>query len=301
MPRPYEPGVQRLLCSAAMQDFEGRIAVVTGAASGIGFALAQRFAQEGMKVVLADVEAPALEAAVTRLRQEEREVLGVVTDVSKPDLVQALAQKALDTYGKVHVSCTNAGVAGAGGSSGPVWEKTQNDWQWAFGVNFWGVVNGINAFLPAMLAHGEAGHIVNTASIAGVTANVFGIYGVTKYAVVAFSEYLYHSLREANAGIGASVLCPSFVATNLGTSDRNRPAELQSAVAAGSGPPAWANDPAVLNARNKRIEAAQAAGIVLDAISEDRFWIFTDTEMDATIRARFEGMLARRNPGATLL
>jgi NAD(P)-dependent dehydrogenase (short-subunit alcohol dehydrogenase family) len=284
-----------------MQDFEGKVAVVTGAASGIGFALAHRFAQEGMKVVLADVEAPALEAAVTRLRQQEHEVLGVVTDVAKSEAVQALAQAAIDNYGNVHVLCNNAGVAGAGGSSGPAWEKSQNDWQWAFGVNFWGVVNGINAFLPAMLAHGEAGHIVNTASIAGVTSNVFGIYGVTKYAVVAFSEYLYHSLRETGARIGASVLCPSFVATNLGTSDRNRPAELQSAVATAAAPPAWVNDPAVLNARDKRIEAAQAAGIVFDAIREDRFWIFTDTEMDETIRARYEGMLARRNPGATLL
>ena len=284
-----------------MQDFEGKVAVVTGAASGIGFALAARFAQEGMKVVLADVEAPALEAAVTKLRQQEHEVLGVVTDVSKSESVAALAQRAVETYGNVHVLCNNAGVAGAGGSSGPVWQKSARDWQWAFGVNYWGVVNGVNAFLPAMLAHGEPGHVVNTASIAGVTSNVFGIYGVTKYAVVAFSEYLYYSLRETDAKIGASVLCPSFVTTNLGASDRNRPAELQSDVARASAPPTWQNDPAVLNARDKRIEAAQAADIVFAAIRDNRFWIFTDTEMDETIRARVEGMLARRNPGPTLL
>ena len=152
-----------------------------------------------------------------------------------------------------------------------------------------------------MLAHGEEGHVVSTASIAGVTANVFGIYGVTKHAVVALSEYLYHSLLEANAKIGASVLCPSFVTTNLGTSDRNRPAELDSKVARASAPPAWHTDPAVVSARDKRIEAAQAAEIVFEAIRENRFWIFTDREMDASIRARVEGMLARRNPGATLL
>jgi NAD(P)-dependent dehydrogenase (short-subunit alcohol dehydrogenase family) len=284
-----------------MQDFEGKVAVVTGAASGIGLGLAARFAQEGMKVVLADVEGPALEAAVTHLRQQEHDVLGVITDVSKPEAVEALARRAIEAYGKVHVLCNNAGVAGAGGSSGPVWDKTPNDWQWAFGVNLWGVINGINAFLPAMLAHGEEGHVVNTASIAGVTSNVFGIYGVTKQAVVALSEYLYHSLRESGAKVGASVLCPSFVTTNLGTSDRNRPADLQSDVARASAPPAWANDPSVLNARDKRIDAAQAADIVFEAIRENRFWIFTDGEMDATVRARFEGMLARRNPGPTLV
>ena len=243
-----------------MQEFEGKVAVVTGAASGIGFAMAERFAQEGMHVVLADVEAPALEAAVTRLRQAEHDVLAVVTDVSKAESVEALAQRAFETYGNVHILCNNAGVAGAGGSSGPVWEKTQHDWQWAFGVNYWGVVNGIQAFVPRMLAAGEEGHVVNTASIAGVTSNVFGIYGVTKYAVVALSEYLYRSLTETGAKIGASVLCPSFVTTNLGSSDRNRPAELKTASAPpAAAPVSWHTDPAIVAAREKRIEASQAA------------------------------------------
>jgi NAD(P)-dependent dehydrogenase (short-subunit alcohol dehydrogenase family) len=284
-----------------MQQFEGKVAVVTGAASGIGFALAERFAQEGMHVVLADVEAPALEAAVTRLRQAEHDVLAVVTDVSNPESVESLAQRAFETYGKVHVLCNNAGVAGAGGSSGPVWEKTSHDWQWAFGVNYWGVVNGIQAFVPRMLENGEEGHVVNTASIAGVTSNVFGIYGVTKYAVVALSEYLYRSLTEAGAKIGASVLCPSFVTTNLGSSDRNRPADLRGAAPASTAPVSWHNDPAVVAAREKRIEAPQAAEIVFQAIRDNRFWIFTDTEMDATIQARTDAMLARRNPGTSLL
>jgi NAD(P)-dependent dehydrogenase (short-subunit alcohol dehydrogenase family) len=284
-----------------MQHFEGSVAVVTGAASGIGFALAERFAQEGMRVVLADVEAPALEAAVTRLRQAEHEVIGVVTDVSQAEAVEALARRAFDAYGSVHVLCNNAGVAGAGGSSGPVWEKTDRDWQWAFGVNYWGAVNGIRAFVPKMLAAGEEGHVVNTASIAGVTSNVFGIYGVTKHAVVALTEYLQRSLLEVDARIGASVLCPSFVSTNLGSSDRNRPDGLRNDAMPASAPPGWHDDPTVTAAREKRIEASQAAEIVFQAIRDNRFWIFTDHEMDVAMRARAEDMLARRNPGRNLV
>ena len=284
-----------------MQDFEGKVAVITGAASGIGFAMAERFAQEGMRVVLADIEEPALEAAVTRLRQAEHEVLAVVTDVSKVEAVGALADRAFETYGNVHVLCNNAGVAGAGGSSGPVWEKTDRDWQWAFGVNYWGVLHGIQAFVPRMLANGDEGHVVNTASIAGVTSNIFGIYGVTKHAVVALSEYLYRSLVEVNARVGASVLCPSFVTTNLGTSDRNRPAELRNETPYAQSPADWANDPTIVAAREQRIDAARAGGIVFEAIRDNQFWIFTDHTMDRPMRARSEAMLARRNPGWTLL
>jgi NAD(P)-dependent dehydrogenase (short-subunit alcohol dehydrogenase family) len=284
-----------------MEDFAGKVAVVTGAASGIGFAMAERFADEGMKVVLADIEEAALEAAVVALRRKEHEVTGVLTDVSRAEAVQALAQRVFETYGGVHVLCNNAGVAGAGGSGGPVWQKSAKDWQWAFGVNFWGVVNGIDAFLPRMLAQDEEGHVVNTASIAGVTSNVFGIYGVTKHAVVALSEYLYHNLRETNAKVGASVLCPSFVTTNLGSSDRNQPSDLQNPQSNLPGPAAWVSDPTILEARAKRIDAAQAAEIVFQAIREQRFWIFTDREMDGPIRARTEGMLTRRNPGSTLV
>ena len=284
-----------------MEDFAGKIAVVTGAASGIGFALANRLAEEGMRVVLADVEEPALEAAVLALRRKEHDVLGIRTDVSSAASVQALARQVFETYGAVHVLCNNAGVAGAGGSGGPVWQKSAKDWQWAFGVNFWGVVNGIDAFLPRMIEQGEEGHVVNTASIAGVTSNVFGIYGVTKHAVVALTEYLYYSLLESKAKVGASVLCPSFVATNLGTSDRNRPADLQNQQPNAAGPAAWVNDPTIAEARAKRIEAPQAGEIVLQAIREQRFWIFTDREMDGPVAARTDAMLARRNPGATLV
>jgi NAD(P)-dependent dehydrogenase (short-subunit alcohol dehydrogenase family) len=285
-----------------MQDFEGKVAVITGGASGIGFAMAERFAQEGMRVILADVEEPALEAAVTQLRQGEHEVLGVVTDVSKLESVQQLAARVFDEYGAVHVLCNNAGVAGPGGSSGPVWEKSDRDWQWAFGVNYWGVLHGIRAFVPRMIESGEEGHVVNTASVAGVTSNLFGIYGVTKHAVVALSEYLYRSLIEADAKVGASCLCPSFVASNLGTSDRNRPAELKNeAVTSNDAPPPWRDDPTIAAGIEARIDAAQAAGIVFEAVREGRFWIFTDHTMDEAMRARADGMVARRNPGWNLL
>jgi NAD(P)-dependent dehydrogenase (short-subunit alcohol dehydrogenase family) len=284
-----------------MQNFEGKVAVITGGASGIGFAMAERFAQEGMRVVLADVEAPALEAAVTQLRQAEHDVLGVLTDVSKLEGVEALADRAFETYGNVDVLCNNAGVAGAGGSSGYVWEKSDRDWQWLFDVNYRGVLNGIRAFVPRMLEAGEEGHIVNTASIAGVTSNVFGIYGVTKQAVVALTEYLYRSLIEADAKIGASCLCPSFVSTNLGTSDRNRPAELQNERPVANVPPRWREDPTLAAAIEGRIDAAQAGDIVFEAIREGRFWIFTDHLMDEAMRARADGMVARRNPGWNLV
>jgi NAD(P)-dependent dehydrogenase (short-subunit alcohol dehydrogenase family) len=168
------------------------------------------------------------------------------------------------------------------------------------GVNFYGVVNGISAFLPAMIESGEAGHVVNTASMTGVASNMFGIYGVTKHAVVALSEYLYYSLAEQGAKIGASVLCPSFVRTNLGAADRNRPDALKNEASPAPPPPTWINDPAVLNARAKSIDTDASAQIVLDAIRESRFWIFTDREMDDAIRARTDGMLAWRNPGVTL-
>ncbi|HWC29553.1 MAG TPA: SDR family NAD(P)-dependent oxidoreductase, partial [Dehalococcoidia bacterium] len=182
-----------------MQNFEGKVAVVTSAASGIGRALAERFANEGMRVVLADVEEPALETAVRELTQAEHEVIGVQTDVSKRESVEELARQAIDAFGKVHVLCNNAGV---GGGRGLLWEMTLNDWEWTFGVNFWGVLYGIRTFVPLMLSHGEEGHVVNTASMAGITPGG-GPYGVTKHAVVALSEGLYLNLRMIQAKIGA--------------------------------------------------------------------------------------------------
>src|SRR5437870_3195787 len=206
-----------------MRDFAGKVAVVTGGASGIGLGLATRFAQEGMKVVLADVEAPALEAAVSGLREQEFEVLGVPTDVSSSEAVEELARRTLEAYGKVHIVCNNAGVSTG---FGRIWEASLKDWQWALSVNLWGVIHGVHTFVPLMLAQDEEGHVVNTASVAGLLPSN-RVYSVTKHAVVALSEALYHSLRQMDAKVHASVLCPGLIETRIMYSYRNRPPELQ--------------------------------------------------------------------------
>jgi NAD(P)-dependent dehydrogenase (short-subunit alcohol dehydrogenase family) len=279
-----------------MQEFEGKVAVITGAASGMGRAFAERFAQEGMKVVLADVEEEPLENAVLELRRKEFEVLGVVTDVSKPESVENLARRAIDAYGKVHVLCNNAGVSG---ELCFIWEATRRDWQWTMGVNFWGVVHGMRTFVPLMLAHGEEGHIVNTASIAGLMHG-WGIYGVTKQAVVAMSESLVAQLQLIDARIGVSVLCPSAVNTNIPTSRRNRPPELIND----------SNDPTnvvtpQMQLYRERMNAALALGkdpaeiadIVYNAIRNGDFYILTHPDQqEERIRARAETIISRRAP-----
>ncbi|MEA3056806.1 MAG: hypothetical protein QOD30_2238 [Actinomycetota bacterium] len=206
-----------------METFEGRTAVVTGAASGMGRAFAERFGALGMKVVLADVEEPRLAEVAASMREDGIEVLPVVTDVADGSSIDALAAKAFDTFGAVHVLCNNAGVGGGG----PIAELTTNDWQWVLGVNLWGVIHGLRAFLPTMLASGEEGHIVNTASMAGMIAGpMMGPYNATKFAVVAISETLHAELTGSGANVSVSVLCPGFVNTDITTSTRNRPAHL---------------------------------------------------------------------------
>ena len=185
-----------------MREFEGKTAVVTGAASGMGRAFAERFVREGMQVVLADIEEEALKTAVRELEQEEHRVIGVVTNTMSRDSVQALARRAIDEFGKVHILCNNAGVtsrgdAGAAGRRG-VWEIPQRDWDWVVGVNFWGVLYGLQVFIPHMLEHGEEGHIVNTASLAGLIPGG-GAYGVSKHGVLALSESLYRDLKARDA------------------------------------------------------------------------------------------------------
>jgi len=280
-----------------MREFKGKTAVVTGAASGMGRAFAERFAQEGMRVVLADVEAPALEAAVRELRQREHEVIGVRTDVRELAAVQELARRAVEAFGKVHVVCNNAGVEGY--LDGPIWEATPKDWQWTFGVNFWGVVHGVQTFLPIMLAQDEEGHMVNTSSATGVVlAN--NIYGITKHAVVALSEALYGQLKQRNAKVGVSVLCPGMVATRIFEGSRNRPPELRNA-------PDPAHEAAGVEARRALIERlkgakppADVAEMVLEAIKSDQFYILTDDDWDEGIRTRVENILKRANPNPAI-
>jgi NAD(P)-dependent dehydrogenase (short-subunit alcohol dehydrogenase family) len=273
-----------------MRDFDGKVAVVTGAASGIGLALAEKAASDGMKVVLADVEEKALDAAVTDLRRREFEVLGVVTDVTKAESVEALRDRALAAYGKVHLVCNNAGVAGGGAV--PIWETTPKDWQWVFGVNFWGVLNGVRTFLPLLLDQGEEGHVVNTGSIAGLV-NGNGIYGVSKHAVVALSESMFSQLKLREAKVGVSVLCPGFVSTRIYEADRNRPAELQNENAAPVDPEARRAMSRVVTEGTPPSEVAEK---VFEGIREERLYIITHDNFDDAIRSRFENVLGRKNP-----
>src|SRR5690242_17165407 len=206
-----------------MQSFRDKVAVVTGGASGIGFAMAERFAKEGMKIVLADVEPAALESARATLAASGADVLAVPTDVARGEAVAALAERTLARFGAVHVVCNNAGVS----VGGPMWEHTLDDWRWVLGVNLWGVIHGVRTFVPIMLRQNEPAHVVNTASLAGLSSNPFlGVYNVTKHGVVTLSETLAQELAIVGAPIAVSVLCPGFVRTKIIDSGRNRPADL---------------------------------------------------------------------------
>ncbi len=280
-----------------MDQFEGKVAVVTGAASGIGLGMARRFAREKLRVVLADIEAPALEEASAELEKTGAEVLAVRTDVSSLDSVHVLAEEAHKAFGKVHILCNNAGVAGGGGGIGGIWQANDKDWQWVMGVNLMGVVHGLQAFVPRMLEHGEEGHIVNTSSILGVNTGNGSIYSVTKHAVTRLTEGLSVDLRVRKASIGVSLLCPGLIATRIVTSGRNRPEHLRNALADGAA-----------DAIRERMETAQerfmAAGMpadevgdmVFDAIRENRFYIFTHPELKKGVKNRLEDILNDRPP-----
>ncbi|MGE0228921.1 MAG: SDR family NAD(P)-dependent oxidoreductase [Dehalococcoidia bacterium] len=257
----------------------GMTAVVTGAASGIGRALAERFAVAGLRVVLADVEEGALERAVAELRDSGHEVLGVGTDVMSRVSVEALAERAASTFADVHVLCNNAGVLSA--STGAVWELPEADWEWVLGVNFRGVLHGVQAFVPRMLAQGSEGHVVNTASIFGLLP-ARGPYDVSKHAVVALSEALRTDLRSRSARVSVSVVCPGLVQTGLASAERNR--------GAGLGERQEANAIVSL-AIAKGIAASEVADAVFEAVEGDRFWVLTHRDLDAAVRARVEEML----------
>ena len=277
-----------------MKEFQGKVAVVTGAASGIGRALAERCAQEGMRVVLAGINEQTLMQASQELRAEGASVLAVQTDVSKAGDVEALAQKAFDTYGAVHLLFNNAGV----GAGTIIWESTLADWEWTMDVNLWGVIHGIRAFVPRMIAQDTEGHIVNTASIAGLTSGPgLGIYKVTKYGVVTLSETLYHELALRGAKIKTSVLCPGFVKTRIMDGARNRPARLQNDPAeVKMGPESVALIQFMLQAVEAGMSAQQVADIAFQAIRDETFYILTHPETKEAIRVHMEDMLQERNP-----
>jgi len=274
-----------------MEQLEGKVAVVTGAASGIGFALAKAFLAEGMKVAMGDIEKSALDAAAEELRDGGGDVLAVTLDVAVADEVDRFRDVVLDNYGAVHVICNNAGV----GSGGVLWELSDAQWQWVVGVDLFGVVNGIRAFVPHLVAQNE-GHVVNTASIAGMTSTPgMGPYNASKHAVVTISETLFHELRMFGApNVGVSVLCPGFVRTRIAESDRNAPAELRSFA---SGDPQAEGMRSVIQAMiDSGIEPDEVARQVLDAIKNRRFYIFTHPESINWMRARFDAILAGNDP-----
>lgn len=277
-----------------MDDFEGKVAVVTGAASGIGRAMADAFVAEGMKVVLADVESGPLEAAATELRERGGDVFAVLADVREPAEVDRIGAAAMDVFGGLHVACNNAGVSGGGLS----WEIDLETWRWIIDVDLWGVIHGVRTFTPLIIRSG-GGHIVNTASMAGLSSNAgMGPYNVAKHGVVTLSETMYVELEMTHPEVGVSVLCPGWVRTRINESERNRPDQ-----------PAVGDDPdenllalkeMVGNWIAEGLQPAHVASLVVEAIRERRFYVLTHPEWQGMVRDRVDRMLSGENPSARL-
>jgi NAD(P)-dependent dehydrogenase (short-subunit alcohol dehydrogenase family) len=274
-----------------MKNLKGKVAVITGGASGIGRAMAERFAEEGMHIVLADIEQDALTKAQAEMQADGADVLAVVTDVSKEASVKALAATTLEKFGVAHVLCNNAGV----GASGKCWEISEADWQWVVGVDFWGVVYGIRHFVPIMLRSGEGGHVVNVASMAGlITGAGMAPYYTSKHAVVSLSESLFLELRQESKDVGVSVLCPGWVSTRIHESDRNRP----------NGPvPEDELDAPARQLRQRMRQALQAgmkpkevAELVLQAIVKNTFYVLPHGHWKPLIQSRTEAILGEKAP-----
>jgi len=274
-----------------MKDFEGKTAVITGGASGIGRALADRFAAARMNVVLADIEEDALAKAVREIEERQVRALGVVTNTMRKESIAALAERAIAEFGRIHVLCNNAGVATTGRAGRAVWELPDSDWDWVMGVNFYGVLYGLQAFVPHMLEHGEPGHIVNTASLAGVLSGG-GPYAVSKHGVLALTEGLQRDLTLRGAAVNASVLCPGMVRTRIFAAERNRPEDVG---AAHEEPDDAARQmTAAMEAMlNRGKEPADVAEIVFESIAENRFYILPHPAWDEFVRNRVESILAR--------
>jgi NAD(P)-dependent dehydrogenase (short-subunit alcohol dehydrogenase family) len=279
-----------------MKSFQGRTAVVTGAASGFGLEVSRIAAARGMAIVMADVQADALDQAVAEITGLGAQVLPYRLDVSSAAAVEAMAAATRERFGAPHFVFNNAGVGGGG----LIWETSLRDWEWVLGVNVMGVVHGVRVFTPMMLEAARAdpsyeGHIVNTASMAGLlTPPNMGVYNVSKHAVVSLSETLYHDLRLVTDQVRASVLCPYFVPTGITQSERNRPTELKNDKPTRSQIVARAmSDKAVSSGR---VTAAMVAQFVFDALAEDRFYIFSHPQALANVQTRMEDIVAGRNP-----
>jgi NAD(P)-dependent dehydrogenase (short-subunit alcohol dehydrogenase family) len=281
-----------------MQNFKDKVAVITGAASGFGHEFAVVGARLGMKLVLADVQQEQLDAAAREMEALGAEVLAVRCDVRKAEEVQAMADKTMERFGGVHLVFNNAGV----GFGGLLWESTQADWDWVLGVNLWGVIHGVRIFTPLMLETakkepGYQGHIVNTASMAGMlNPPVMGVYNVSKSAVVALSESLYHDLQLVDAPIGTSVLCPYFVPTGISQSHRSRPEDVKMAAQPTTSQTA-AQAMVGKAVASGKVSAAEVAELTFNAIRENRFYIYSHPkESPINIGIRMENIVSGANP-----
>jgi NAD(P)-dependent dehydrogenase (short-subunit alcohol dehydrogenase family) len=273
-----------------LTELAGTTAVITGAGSGIGRGLVQACAREGMKVVAADVEPGALQETVDSVTSTGGEAIAVITDVSNAAAVNALADAAYDAFGAVHLLCNNAGVFQAG----VLWERTEADWEWVLGVNLWGIIHGISAFVPRMIAGGEPGHIVNTSSLAGVVSNAYsGPYNTSKFAALGLTECLAHDLATANTQLGASVLVPGSVATRIADSVRNRPTNLADGQGAED---ATFVDGMLAQQAASGVEPATVATLVLNAVRKGQFVIPTSPGYDKQVTHRMDALLAREAP-----
>jgi NAD(P)-dependent dehydrogenase (short-subunit alcohol dehydrogenase family) len=282
-----------------MRDLAGKHAVVTGGASGIGRAIAHVLVREGMRVVLADVEAPALEAAVAELEAGGAQVTGVQTDVTKYESVEALERRAVEAFGPVHVLCNNAGIGAQ--EDVPIWDLPLSDWRWTVNVNLWGVIHGVKAFVPSMLAHGEDGHVINTSSGNGglTLLPTTPIYSTSKAAVSALTEILHYQLVGRGAKIRASVLYPgpNLVTSNIFDARRNRPADCEREVPQAMAPITLDMVREMLGGKLETTTPAEVAEHVLQGIHADAFFILPASERtDEGVRQRLTNVLERRNP-----
>jgi NAD(P)-dependent dehydrogenase (short-subunit alcohol dehydrogenase family) len=260
-----------------MENLKGKTAVVTGGASGIGRALCLAFAGEGAHVVVADIDEAGMAETAAGVKKAGTKALTVKTDVTKLASVQTLAERTWSEMGGAHVVCNNAGVA----VHGSLESATHRDWEWVLAVNLWGVIHGVEAFVPRLIAQKRPGHIVNTASMAGLIASQgLGVYNTSKYAVVGLSETLHKDLRPH--GIGVSILCPMGVSTNIRTSERNRPADLQN--------PKGLEDNDWFQLIGRYLEPEEVAGRVLRAVKANRLYVITHEEAREPLRRRFERM-----------
>jgi NAD(P)-dependent dehydrogenase (short-subunit alcohol dehydrogenase family) len=279
-----------------MQEFKDKVAVITGGASGLGLAMARRFAREGMKLALGDVEEEPLRRVEQEFRRAGVPVLAIRTDVSRGHDVERLAEKTLATFGAVHIVCNNAGV----GPGGVIWENSTADWEWVLGVNVWGVIHGVRVFVPIMLRQNIPCHVVNTASVAGLlSVPGMGVYCVSKHAVVTLTECLYHDLQARGAKIGVSLLCPAYVPTGIADSERNRPAALHNPPRPRS-PEDLEREQMMRHAvESGRIKPDDVAEMVFDAIVRERFYILTHPRIKGAVEARVQDIIEDRNPTDT--